>query len=394
MKNKKTLLIPSMLDFHFPLLKFAFCSKKFNPVVLECSSGITDIGLKYTHNDLCYPAVLIIGQMICALQSGDYNLDNTVLLIPQAGDACRGSNYIHAIRKAMEGAGFRSVPIISLNAMELEKDNRLDISLSMIRRAAAAVIFGDMLMILKNQLLSAEVVKGETQQYIDKWFACLGNEIQNGRITFSSIKNTLTSIAQDFKNIKLKNVKCMKIGIVGELYVKYCHLGNRCLEDFLREQSCTYMINGFSWYMLYYIDTHLTDGNAVVSIAYKAAFKYLADLQKAMVKELKNNGFECLDEYITFKKNAENISPFGICTADGWLISCEAVNMIKSGYDRILGVQPFGCMPNHVCGKGQYPKLQRLFPDARIVSVDYDSSDCEINIRNRIKMLWDLDWSR
>lgn len=152
LKNKKTLLIPSMLDFHFPILKHAFCSEKYDPVILSESKGIIEKGLKYTHNDLCYPAVLIIGQMVSALQSGKYDLKKTILLIPQAGDACRGSNYICMIRKALKKAGFESVPVISLNAMGLENGNQLDFSVGMVLRAAAAVIYGDLLLLLCNQV--------------------------------------------------------------------------------------------------------------------------------------------------------------------------------------------------------------------------------------------------
>lgn len=381
-----------MLDFHFPLLQYAFCSKHYNAVILNNSDNITNIGLEYAHNDMCYPCILIIGQMISALQSGNYDLNNTILLIPQAGDACRGSNYIHMIRKALKKAGYEKVPIVSLNVKGLESDNLFSISIGMVRRAVAAVMYGDILMLLKNQIEPYEKIKGETQKYIDKWISYLGCKIKNNKkLSYLSIKRTFKCIANDFRNIKQENKNIKKVGVVGELYIKYCHLGNWNLESFLKEQSCEYMINGFSWYVLYYIDAHMMDENAAIKILYKIALKYLGNLQNNMVNSIRAKGFHCLDEFHTFKENAKGKVPFVIRAADGWLIGCEIINLINKRYDKILCAQPFGCMPNHVCGKGIYPHLQREFPKSQIVSVDYDSSGNEINVRNRIKMLLDID---
>lgn len=158
MKKKINLLIPAMLDFHFPLLKYAFCSGNYNAVILDYSENIAEIGLRYSHNDLCYPVILIIGQMITALKSGKYDMTETAFMIPQAGDACRGSNYIFMIRKAMKRAGFGNVPVISLNFKGLEDENRLKINIGMIRRGLAAVMYGDILMILRNQIEAYEEI--------------------------------------------------------------------------------------------------------------------------------------------------------------------------------------------------------------------------------------------
>lgn len=211
------------------------------------------------------------------------------------------------------------------------------------------------------------------------------------KLSYLSIKKTFKLIATDFMSIKKEEKNIQKVWIVGELYIKYCHLGNWGLESFLKEQSCEYMVNGFSWYVLYYIDAHMIDENAVIKILYKIALRYLSSLQKSMIKSIRNSGFYCLDEFHDFKKNAKGKVPFVIRAADGWLIGCEIVNLIDTGFDKILCAQPFGCMPNHVCGKGVYPYLQREFPKSQIVSVDYDSSGNEVNVRNRIKMLLDID---
>lgn len=389
--NQKIVLIPSMLDFHFPLLQYAFCSKKYKAVILEDTENIVETGLFYAHNDLCYPCVLIIGQMINALKSGEYDLKNTILLIPQAGDACRGSNYIYMIRHALKKAGFSNIPIISLNFKGLEGENQFSINPLMVMKAVAAIMYSDILMILNNQIEPYEKNAGETKKYLNKWLNILENQIKKGqKLSYFSVKKNMKKIARDFKNIQQKERNTNKIGVVGELYVKYCKLGNSYLEKFLQEENCEFMINGFSWYILYYIDTHLTEENKLMGFLFRVGMKYLSSLQKSIVKNLRTNGFRCISDYKAFKNNAQGKVSFGIKVADGWLISCEVVNLVKEGYNKILCVQPFGCMPNHICGKGMYANLQRQFPDVNIVSVDYDSSGSEINIHNRIKMLIDI----
>lgn len=205
MKKKINLLIPAMLDFHFPLLKYAFCSGNYNAVILDYSENIAEIGLRYSHNDLCYPVILIIGQMITALKSGKYDMTETAFMIPQAGDACRGSNYIFMIRKAMKRAGFGNVPVISLNFKGLEDENRLKINIGMIRRGLAAVMYGDILMILRNQIEAYEVIPGETDALCDKWTDILRDGIISGKLlSVRAMKRKFAEISSDFAKNKAK----------------------------------------------------------------------------------------------------------------------------------------------------------------------------------------------
>ena len=205
-KEKYTLLIPAMLDAHFPLLKYAFYSKKYRPVIMEETEGITNLGLKYVHNDLCYPAILITGQILKTLQSGKYDLEKTVILEPQAGDACRGSNYIPVIRKALDAAGFSMVPIISLNVTGLEKKHSLPVTLDLLFRAVAAAYYGDLLMILSNQIMPYEEHFGETKKMKEKWLAILAEEIKSGdNLTFKKMKLRFWQIIEDFARIQRKN---------------------------------------------------------------------------------------------------------------------------------------------------------------------------------------------
>jgi len=360
-------------------------------VILVEEENIANIGLRYTHNDLCYPAIMIIGQMISALQSGKYDLEKTVLMIGQAGDACRGSNYICMIRKALDRAGFSMVPVMSLNVKGLEKGQQVQVSVGMAKRALAAMMYGDLLMILNNQITPYEVNKGETNQYVEKWTKTLAEDLKQGRnLSRSAMKKNFRGIAEDFKKVSTEAKNIRKVGIVGEIYIKYCHLGNWNMEQFLREQNCEYYVNGLSWYALYYIYTHLTNEGFLMGKAYEFALKYVGGIQKSMVNTIRQYGFYSMDEFQIFKKKAEGIVSSHCSIGDGWIIGAEIANHVKNGYSKVICVQPFGCLPNQVCGKGLYPSIQRKLKNAQLVSVDFDSSGTDVNVKNRIKLLLDF----
>ena len=327
--------------------------------------------------------------MVGALQSGAYDLKRTVLLMPQAGDACRGSNYTSILRRSVAAAGCE-VPVLSLNAKGLEKDQQVQLTLGMVWRALFGLFYGDILMILKNQVKPYEVECGATDACLDKWQGILSDELKKGKyLTLGWMERNFYRIAEDFAKIKRTTEEKQKIGIVGELYTKYCHIGNWNLEQFLLEEGCEYYINGLSWYVLYYIDTHLTTEGALMGKCYEIGLKFIGGLQKKMIAALRSNGFYCVDEFATVKKQAEGYVCFNCTVGDGWLIGAEAVAHIKGGYRKVIAVQPFDCMPNHVCGRGLYPSLARKLPEGHIVSVDLDSSGSSLNVRNRIKMVID-----
>lgn len=391
MKKKLTILIPAMLDFHFPLLKYAFCSSDYEAVILDNDENIASTGLKYLHNDLCYPVILIAGQFISALESGEYDESSTALMIPQAGDACRGSNYIHMIRKALKLAGFGHIPVISLNFKGLEKQNTLKISIGMVRRGLAAVMFGDILMILRNQICACEKNPGETEHKTAIWTQRLKQGLLSGRLLSGrAMKKTFYEIAEDFSKIETVKTQKSLIGIVGELYVKYCRLGNADICRYLENEGCGVYINGFSWYLLYYIDTHLSQSGLVIGAGYKGVMKYLENIQEAMTDALVKNGFYCCESFSRFKNNAAEYVSFGCDIADGWLIGAEIVNIYKSVCRKIACVQPFGCMPNHVFGKGIYSSLQRRLDGIMLSSIDFDSGSADVNLKNRLSMLINL----
>ena len=393
-KNRKyILLIPAMLDAHFPLLKYAFYSRKYHPVFMDASEGITNLGLKYVHNDLCYPGILIVGQILKTLQSGKYDVNRTVILEPQAGDACRGSNYIPMIRKALDDAGFSMVPVISLNVTGLERKHNLPITPDLLIRAVAAAYYGDLLMILSNQIEPYESNAGDTKRLSEKWMRVLVKDLKSGKnLSGKTMKERFEEITEDFKSIARTDIKLLKIGVVGELYIKYCHLGNWNLEKYLKEQNCEYYINGITWYALYYMDTHLLSEGGVpkkgaIVKGEQKIFQYFLDLQRAMVGVLKKQGFYCMDAYDVFKQKAEGYVTYQCSIGDGWLIGAEFANHALNGYNRIICGQPFGCLPSHVCGRGLYPAIRRKLPDTQYISVDYDASGTDALVKSRIRML-------
>ncbi len=387
-KEKYIMLIPAMLDAHFPLLKYAFYSQEYHPVILENEEGITDIGLKYVNNDMCYPAILNVGQMIGALQSGAYDLNRTVLLMPQAGDACRGSNYTGVLRRGVSKAGFEKVPVLSLNVKGMEKSSQVKLTPGMVWRALFSVFYGDMLMILSNQMRPYEKTKGETEKCVERWTNTLAEELKKGKhLSFGRMKKNFQRMAEEFAAIPKKDITLPKIGIVGELYTKYCHLGNWNLEKILQKEKCEYYINGLTWYVLYYIDTHLTTEGKWMGLAYRLGLLVIGRLQHHMVQAIKRQGLYCMDEFSKWKKEADGYVNYHCSIGDGWLIGAEAVNHIKNGYKKVLALQPFGCMPNHVSGRGIYPSIQRKLPEGQIISVDYDSSGSELNVKNRVMMI-------
>ncbi len=386
-KARYILLIPAMLDDHFPLLKYAFYSKDYRPIILDNENGIKDIGLKYVNNDMCYPAILNVGQMIQALQSGKYDLNRTALLMPQAGDACRGSNYISILRKALASAGY-NVPVLSLNTKGLDKDSSVHLRADMVWRALISVVYCDLIMILCNQIRPYECEKGITDKVRDKWISILGEKIRKGKkIGLLTLKKQINEIACDFKNISKKDIQLKKVGIVGELYVKYCHIGNWNLIKCLENEKCECYVNGLLWYILYYIDTHFESEGFVLRGAYKAGSTFILKIQKVLVDAVRSNGFYIMDPFDKFKSSASDYVNFCCSVGDGWLIGAEVVAFSEGEYNCVIAAQPFGCMANQVCGRSLYTSLSRRIGNVSIASVDYDPGASKLNILNRIKMI-------
>lgn len=386
--GQTVLLIPSMMDDHFPLLQYAFHSKEYWPVILDNTRGITDQGLRYGHNDMCYPFTLCLGQYLQALGSGAYDLAHTALLMPSAGDACRGSNFTSLIRKALAAAGYSQVPVLTLNVKGLEREQALSIRPDMVWRALFALYYGDLLMLLTHQTRPYEREKGSTDACRAAWTEELAQDLKTGRgLTLGRMKKNFTRISADFAAIPRTGGPKKRVGLVGELYTKYCALGNWDMVAFLEGEGCEAAVNGFSWYILYYIDNQIAGTSGPRRAGWKAVSALLAGLQRSMTEALRAHGFCSLDPFPVFRRQAEGDMSMNLQVADGWLMGAELAAHLRSGCSRVLAMQPFGCLPNHVCGRGQYAALARRFPQGKVVSVDLDSSGSPAQVYNRVKML-------
>lgn len=396
MRKTHTLLVPGMAPIHFAIIKNVLQGCGYHVELLQNQGpAVVQEGLKYVHNDTCYPALLVIGQMIDALNSGNYDLDHVALVITQTGGGCRASNYIHLLRKALKKAGYEKIPVVSLNMSGLEKNPGFKITLPMLRKCVAALVYGDEMMQLYNQTRPYEERTGESDSVLQRWTNALSDQLNDSRgYTLSALRQNLASIVADFAAIPLdKSVPRTKVGIVGEIYVKYSSLGNNHLEDFLAEQGCEYMVPGLMGFALFKVDNRLEDihlygGNPFKKAVVQLLFDYLTKMESALISAVKKYPqFVPPFAYRHTKQVVDGIIGYGSKMGEGWLLTAEMVELAENGYGNIVCAQPFGCLPNHIVGKGMVRKVKERQPSANIVPVDYDPSATRVNQENRIKLM-------
>ena len=393
MAERKTLLIPSLLDDWFPLLRYAFASERWEPVLLDGDwRQVESLGVRHVHNDLCYPVFLVAGQVLSALQSGRYDPARCGVLLGQAGDECRGSCGIRLLRRVLDNLGYGQVETLSLNVRDIDRGTGLPITAAMVRRCLAAAVWGDTLALLRNQTRPYEAVPGTAEALWRRWMETLGQDLAEGRnLSRRAMLGRCREMAADFRAVERTVRKVQKVAVVGEIYTKYCHLGNWGLEKYLSAEPCEIGVGGITWYALYYMDGHALKGSAPARRVYRLLASYLAGIQREMLAILDQAGYHALPPLPELKRQAEGYAPLRVTVADGWLIAAEAAGWARLGYRKILCVQPFACLPGHIFGKGQYAALQRKLPDTRLVSVDYDASTGEGTVQSRIRMLLDED---
>lgn len=396
MKKDYTILVPNMLGTHFKLLLRVFENEGYKVELLKNEGrSVVETGLKYVHNDTCYPALLVIGQMIDALQSGKYDLNKVALIITQTGGGCRASNYIHLLRKALKNAGLAHVPVISLNLSGLEKNSGFSLSLGLIRRLIAAMAYGDLLMLLSNQVRPYETVKGAADTLVDKWAEKLCAEFARGKgFAKSVMRSYMQKIADDFAAIAVDRTReCVKVGIVGEIYVKFSSLANNHLEEFLASEGCEVMVPGLMSFILFKVDNRIEDiklygGSRAKFAVCKVLLDYLAGIEKFIIDIISEQGvFKAPTAYEHLKSLVNGIVGYGAKMGEGWLLTAEMLELIEGGYGNIVCAQPFGCLPNHIVGKGMIRRLRELHPESNIVPIDYDPGATRVNQENRIKLM-------
>lgn len=388
-----TILVPDMLPVHFKLLIAIFESKGYKMELLQNDSrAVVDEGLKNVHNDACYPALLVIGQFMDALKSGKYDPDKTALLITQTGGGCRASNYIHLLRKAVS-KNFPQVPVVSLNFSGLEKDSAFKITAPMFMKLLYAVLYGDLLMTCYNKCRAYEINKGESKQVLDKWQDALGEIFRTGSSRYTHTKQLYREILSDFGAIKLSDEKKIKVGIVGEIYVKYSPLANNHLEDFLISEGCEPVVPSLLEFVMYcaagtFNNAQIYDNKTLASAIYKIGYKLIYSKQRELIRIMKEHGkFEPLHDFGHLRDLADKYINQGVVMGEGWLIPAEMAALAQSGVENIICAQPFGCLPNHIVAKGMSRAIKNDNPNANIVAIDYDPGATRVNQENRIKLM-------
>ena len=395
MKEEYTLLMPQMLPVHFGMMqKLLQCEGYKVDMLTTNHRGIVDEGLKYVHNDTCYPALLVIGQLIDAVKHGGYDPHKVGLLITQTGGGCRASNYIHLLRKALEKAGMSYIPVVSVNLSGLEKNPGFSLTLPFIRKAVYAMMYGDIIVNVANQVRPYEVNAGETDAMIETWSHKLVDGFQAGKgMTRKQMRANFDAICADFAAIPVQGEPKIRVGVVGEIYVKFAPLGNNNLEKFLLSEGVEPVVPGLTDFIIFKIynrvaDVDLYGGKWIKKAACKAFMGYIEGCQKDMIEALEHSGrFRAPGTFRELHSLVHGYLGDGNKMGEGWLLTAEMLELIHSGTNNIVCTQPFGCLPNHIVGKGMIRKLKDDYPYSNIVAIDYDPGATKINQENRIKLM-------
>lgn len=391
MKKDYTILIPDMLPWHFDLLVHVMRQQGYLVEVLHNDTrAVIDEGLKHVHNDTCYPALCVIGQYLDALNSGKFDVNKTAVLITQSGGGCRASNYIPLIRKALK-AEYPQVPVLSLNFAGLEKGNGLEMNLGFLLKLAYAIFYGDLIMSCFNQVKPYELTEGDAaaarKECVDRMKKALDGS------SYRNLKKNVRYILGRFSEIPVSTEKKVKVGIVGEIYVKYSPLGNSHLEEFLLSEGCEPVVPALMDFILYCVINNVNDAkyyglNKKTAFLFKIVYRWLYGKQKKVIRYTKKySRFEPLHDFEHLRRCADQVINQGVKMGEGWLIPAEMAALAETGTGNIVCAQPFGCLPNHIAGKGVVRSIKALYQDANIVPVDYDPSATRVNQENRIKLM-------
>lgn len=389
--RKHTILFPDMSPFHMPFFEAALQSEGYNAVYLkDYNKDMEETGLKYVNNDACYPAIIVIGQLINALQSGKYDLNNTSVIITQTGGGCRATNYIGLIRKGLKEAGFEKVSILSINFSGLEKEQAFKFTPRLLNKTLQAVVYGDLLMKLVLATRPYEKNKGETNKLYDKYLDILMTSVRNGKnIEF---RKNIKNVIKEFDSIEIEKEEKMKVGIVGEILIKYHPYGNDNLVTKLEENGCEAVSPELMGFVKYCAYNNIIKNNALKTGNMMGYFSKIAldiiDVYESTVKkELKNTRYRSVTNIYGLANNVDGILSCMNQTGEGWFLTGEMVELIHEGIINIVCVQPFACLPNHIVGKSVIKRIKSLYPNANIIAIDYDPGASHTNQLNRIKLM-------
>lgn len=390
-KKTHTILAPQMAPIHFDLLEKAFNYSGYNMVVLkDYSKEVVDAGLKYVNNDACYPTILTVGSFMHALDSGKYDPDNVSILITQTGGACRATNYVGMIKKALKEGGYPQVPIISVNMVGMEKNPGFTYTPTLVVRAMLSLIYGDTLSRCLYRVRPYEVEKGSANKLYEKWNEKLKEDMKS--LSPSLFKKNIKQIVEEFDKLPVYDIEKPRVGIVGEIMVKYHPAANNFVVDLVEAEGAEAVVPdlmGFIYFIMDHANTRkelLTVSNARYFWMNKA-IHLLENLQKPYLEAIKGTKFGSPMRISEMRTLVDGIVSTGNIAGEGWFLTAEMVELMHSGVNNIICMQPFACLPNHVTGKGVIGELRRRNPLSNIIAVDYDPGASEVNQINRIKLM-------
>ena len=394
MKKNYTILCPQMSPIHFDLIEPAVRSCGYNLEVLQNSDRTAiDTGLKYVNNDACYPSLIVVGQIMDALLSGKYDLEHTAVIMSQTGGGCRASNYIGFIRRALERAGMTQIPVISLNANGMETNPGFKITLPLLTKAMQAVVYGDLFMRVLYATRPYEAKAGSANALHEKWKAICIKSLQKHSLSMAEFNRNIRGIIHDFDELPRRDVQKPRVGIVGEILVKFSPLANNHVVELLEAEGAEAVMPDLLDFLLYcFYNSNFKADN----LGGKRSTAHLCNMGISLLEYFRRTCRRELERSTHFlppariqdlASMAKHYVSLGNQTGEGWFLTGEMLELIHSGTTNIICTQPFGCLPNHIVGKGVIKELRASHPEANIIAVDYDPGASEVNQLNRIKLM-------
>ncbi len=394
MRQNYTILCPQMSPIHFSLLQEAFNASGYHLEVMpNDNKNAVDVGLKYVNNDACYPSLIVVGQIMDTLLSGGYDLNKVAVLMTQTGGGCRASNYIAFIRRALKKAGMEQIPVISLNLSNLESNPGFKLTLPLIRRIGYAAVFGDILMKCIYRMRPYELEKGIVNRKHKIWEKRVIAFITGSGLSHQTFKKMCRDMVRDFDNIPISDEKKPRVGIVGEILVKFLPAANNHLAELLESEGAEPVVPDLIDFLMY---SFYNQNFKAENLGFKKKNAVIANWGIRAIDWLRKTANEALAESRHFwpsadirdlAKMASPIVSTGNMTGEGWFLTGEMMELIHGGAPNIVCIQPFGCLPNHIVGKGVIKEIRRTHPEANIVAIDYDPGASEVNQLNRIKLM-------
>ncbi|MEZ3444576.1 MAG: 2-hydroxyacyl-CoA dehydratase [Lachnospiraceae bacterium] len=394
MRKNYTILCPQMSPIHFDLLEPTFRRCGYNLVVLNNDNkGSIDMGLKYVNNDACYPSLLVVGQIMEAVLSGKYDTDHLAVVMSQTGGGCRATNYIGFIRRALEKAGYQHIPVISINLSKLESNPGFKLTPMLLLRAVYAVNFGDIFMRCVYRMRPYEAVPGSVEEVHQKWIQKCCDFLGRKYLSFNTYKQMCREMIAEFDAIPVLDIKKPRVGVVGEILVKFSPAANNRLVELLEHEGAEAVVPDLMDFMFYCFYNQLYKAENLGTSKKAAKISRLGIRAIQMLRKPMSDAFAASRHFIPpadiyeTAKHAEEIVSLGNQTGEGWFLTGEMLELINTDTPNIVCTQPFGCLPNHVVGKGVIKELRKRHPEANIVAIDYDPGASEVNQLNRIKLM-------